>query len=530
MEQSFSPEDIELLAQMQEDPFIFLEAAFGLIPQPILPEYADEYNRIISLSFDEWEAGKKQIRAFWFKGTFIKGKHLTWQQTLVVLCVKKAINKHASQKISIVSGHGTGKSNIISELILWFLFCFENAQVPCTAPTSDQMYDVLWKELDMLITRLDERFKPYFQWESSHIRMKEMPNTWFARAKTASKENPEALAGVHADHVLMVVDEASGVHEQIFNTAEGALTNDNILVILISNGTRAMGFFYDTHHKDSHNWQNLSLSSEESPIVAPDYVSRMEERHGRGTAEFKIRVSGGFPDEDAIDDTGYVPLYGEKDINWLKTGDYTFPNISDKILGVDPSGEGEDETVWVLRDHLTAKKVASEKKSTPKGIAMKTMTLMALYGVHPSDVVVDSFGVGADVAKEIALASKGRMDVTTVNVGETADYELDQELYLNKRAEAFYKSREWCRQGGQLVYDSHWEEEAKSIRFRRNMKGKIQIMPKLDMKKKYGFASPNIMDAFMLTFLRDIAMKQTREEKEMAEADRQSGFDKHSVW
>lgn len=85
---------------------------------------------------------------------------------------------------------------------------------------------------------------------------------------------------------------------------------------------------------------------------------------------------------------------------------------------LDPSGEGSDESIWVVRDNFKAKIVAKEKKSDPKSIAQKTITLMTFYGVPPEEVWIDNFGEGANVAKEIALASGQR--VNSLNVNEEA--------------------------------------------------------------------------------------------------------------
>ena len=107
------------------------------------------------------------------------------------------------------------------------------------------MYDVLWKELVKWLKLMPEQIQGLYEWSNTYIRVKERPETWFARAKTARKEAPEALAGVHGDYVMFVIDEASGVPEEIFNTAEGALTSSDILVIMISNPTRLIGYFYE---------------------------------------------------------------------------------------------------------------------------------------------------------------------------------------------------------------------------------------------------------------------------------------------
>jgi hypothetical protein len=100
-----------------------------------------------------------------------------------------------------------------------------------------------------------------FDWTAGYIRVKENPETWFARARTARKEAPEAIAGVHGDYVMIAVDEASGVPEEIFKSAEGSLTGANVLVLLIGNGTRNEGYFYDTHHAFAYMWQTASFDS-----------------------------------------------------------------------------------------------------------------------------------------------------------------------------------------------------------------------------------------------------------------------------
>lgn len=515
---SNKPVDTEELAvylALRASSLYFVEIMWKLRPQPIKKEKEVEFNAMISLKGEYWEGAKLLIKADWFE-PFVRGKHITWQQHLILLSVDKAMRGDASQKISIASGHGIGKSGCMSWIILWFLFCYDESQVPCTAPTADQIYDVLWKELNLWINKMPDGIKQKYEWQTGYIRMAESPETWFARAKTASKENSEALAGVHAEYVLTVADEASGVPEQIFNTAEGAWTSGNILVILISNPTRINGYFYDTHHKLAKDWQNMQFSSIDSPIVDSGYEADIAQRHGRDSTEYGIRVLGKFPREDSMDDSGYVSLLSEKNINTQPDfgDDIQFKSVS--VLGVDPAGDGDDKTSWVIRDQFKARKLHEEAKSTAKSIAERTLFFIEKYDLAPRNVVVDAFGVGADVGKEIAIASKGKISVTTVNTGDLSEDETEQELYLNQRAEAFYKAKQWLQSGGELVENKNLQEELLSIKYKRNLKGKIQIMPKLDMKKKYGNKSPNDADAFSLTFLRTISKfsKEQREAKE----------------
>lgn len=513
---------------MQKSSLYFVRLVWKLKPQPLKAEYRALFDNGLKQKGKEWDKFCATVKPDWF-GEYVNGEHITWQQALILFGVDKAIRGECSARISIVSGHGIGKSAVLSYLILWFLFVHPDAQVACTSPGKEQMYDVLWKELKKWIDRMDAGVAQMYEWESSHVRMKESPQTWFARAKTASKENTEALAGVHADWVLIAVDEASGVDEAIFETMEGALTSGNILVFLVSNGTRANGYFFDTHNRDASRWQNYSFSSIDSPRVDQKYVDSIVEKYGADSVQYAVRVLGLFPKEDGMDDSGYVPLVQDKNIGvQFDFGTLTnFP--SNAILGVDPAGDGDDKTSWVIRDNFKAKKIYEEAKSTAKSIAERTLTIMTEYGLKPRNVVVDAFGVGADVGKEIAVASRGQVNVTTVNTGDKCELERDQDVYLNKRAECFWKAKQWLQAGGEIVDNANFKEELKGIRYKRNLSGLIQIMPKLDMRKKYGLKSPNDADAFSLTFLRSIPQQTDEYFARAQEAHDNEDFNPFSV-
>ena len=119
-------------------------------------------------------------------------------------------------------------------------------------------------------------------------------------------------------------------------------------------------------------------------------------------------------------------------------------------------------TAWIVRDALGAKIVAREVKSDSKSIAMRTLTIMTEYSIDASDVTVDNFGTGANVAQELALMG---YRVASVNVGDSTD----DKRFINLRAEWFWKLREWVKAGGILSVNSEWEELLK-IKYKRNLK------------------------------------------------------------
>lgn len=527
---TITDEEVLKYKRMQRSVRYFIKQTWGLVPQPIKEEYRVRFTMGLYAKGKDWDVFCKMVKPYWFE-PFKDGYHLTWQQSLVLYGIDKAIRGDVSFRISIVSGHGIGKSMILSLIILWFLFVHPESQVACTSPGAEQMFDVLWKELKKWIDRMPKEMGALYEWQSTHIRIREAAETWFARAKTASKENTEALAGVHADWVMIAVDEASGVEEPIFETMEGALTSGNILVFLISNGTRANGYFYDTHHKDAERWQNYAFSSVDSPRVDQKYVDSIIAKYGDDSVQYAIRVKGEFPDEGVMDDKGFVSLFNEADLKFVPF-DHEWKPVGRVMGALDPSGEGQDKSAWAVKDRMRAGIVADELVSSAASMAIKSLTVCTKYDVDPLDFVIDAFGAGHAVAQEIALATavtKRPWRVTPINTGETCDSPDEKMLYVNVRAMCFYKMYLWVRAGGQFMDSPRLKDELLSIRFKRTPNGRIQIMSKIEMKK-FGYASPNMADALSMLFLKpDGDRRLPYQEQLYQQQKKESEFDPHET-
>jgi hypothetical protein len=173
-------------------------------------------------------------------------------------------------------------------------------------------------------------------------------------------------------------------------------------------------------------------------------------------------------------------------------------------MGIDPAGEGKDKAVWVVRDNFKAKIVASESISTEKSIAEKTAILMDKLNIPARDVFMGTFGQGTEAVQQLALEGH---KINPINEGDKAE---DDMLYANIRAETNVRMRDWLRQGGELVESRGWSE-LKTVKYRRNHKGKIVIMSKVEMQKE-SIASPNNSDALALTFVtKDKAAKKRQD-------------------
>ena len=105
--------DIQQYKKFQQDPLSFIETAWGLKPQEVKDEFKEEVGIFITNGL--WN----RIRKEHFK-PFHQG-NLTWQQWILFETVKRGLIGQAPKKISVVSGHGIGKSSSLSMLIIWYL-------------------------------------------------------------------------------------------------------------------------------------------------------------------------------------------------------------------------------------------------------------------------------------------------------------------------------------------------------------------------------------------------------------------------
>lgn len=128
----------------------------------------------------------------------------------------------ANPKVSIKSGQGVGKTGLEAAVFLWFITCFPYPRIVATAPTKQQLHDVLWSEISKWMSK-SELLSMLLKWTKTYVYMVGNEKRWFGVARTATK--PENMQGFHEDNMLFIVDEASGVAEQVTTDLESALTD-----------------------------------------------------------------------------------------------------------------------------------------------------------------------------------------------------------------------------------------------------------------------------------------------------------------
>lgn len=401
------------------------------------------------------------------------------------------------RRVSIRSGHGTGKSTFMAWCVLWFLACYFPAKVPATAPTSHQLEDVLWSEIAKWHRTMAIKFPALadqFEWSSGAFRMKSAPNESFSVARTSRPERPEALQGFHSEHILFLIDEASGVSDNVFEVAEGALSTDGAFVVMAANPTRQSGYFFDSHHKMRSAWAALHWNGEDSPMVSRQYIENMAKKYGRHSPVFKVRVLGEFV--GAADGVISLELCES-----AKIRDVDVNESAPIIWGLDVARFGDDSSALAKRkgNHQLEPVVEWWGKDTMQTVGIvKAEFDKAKPHLKPVVINVDVIGIGAGVVdrlKELGLPVVG------VNVAESESANHRNDLQFNRlRDELWWRSREWLEaKDCKLADDDETIGELTTPTYSILSNGRIQVERKDDMKKR-GVKSPNRADAWNLTF------------------------------
>jgi hypothetical protein len=399
------------------------------------------------------------------------------------------------RKISIRSGHGVGKSTTASWAMLWFLLTRYPVKVVVTAPTSAQLYDALFAELKRWVKELPQPIQDLLDVKQERIELKASATEAFISARTSRAEQPEALQGVHSDNVMLVADEASGVPEAVFEAAAGSMSGHNALTILLGNPVRSSGFFFDTHNRLKDEWWTKRVSCIDSARVSKEYVDDMKSRYGEESNAFRIRVLGEFPKSD--DDT-IIPMDLLESAKHRDTRAYEDAPI---IWGLDVARFGSDSSVLCKRQSNV---VHTLERWRNLDLMQLTGAVVAQYEAcdhknRPTEILVDSIGLGAGVVdrlRELKLPARG------INVSESPAM---GGTYLNLRAELWHKAKAWLeKRDCKIPNNEDLIGELATVRYTFTSNGKIKIESKDDIRRR-GLKSPDMADAFVLTFAADAA-------------------------
>lgn len=398
-------------------------------------------------------------------------------------------------RIAVKSGHGVGKSTELSIIILLGLVTHHPIKIPCTAPSAHQLEDVLWAELAQWHRRLHPWLRKLFNFKQGKVEAAWAPNESFAVARTARREQPEAFQGFHAKHLWFVADEASGVDDLVFEVASGAMSTPGAKTFLRGNPTRTSGYFYDCFHPTAgmKPWRTSTVSCFDVAGVSwadPGYPAEVAGRYGEDSNVYRVRVLGEFPRQD--DDT-VIPL----DLIDAAVARDVEPIEGPVVWGVDVARFGSDRTAVAKR--MLNSLVEPVVSWAQVDLMQTTGRIVAMYEetrayMRPKEICVDAIGIGAGVADR--LREEG-LPAKAVQVSEKPGI---MERYLRERDELWFRAREWFdSREVTMPEDAVLQNELATVRYSFSSSGKLRVETKDEMRKR-GLRSPDLADAFILTF------------------------------
>jgi phage terminase large subunit len=437
----------------------------------------------------------------WFSEEILKTP--LWQKEREILLAIKN-----NKEVSVRSCNAAGKSYTAARVVHWWLLGNRDSIVITTAPTGRQVREVLWREIKDAVAN-----KPIYPSNSILETKINIDNKWFALG--ISTDQPDQFQGFHSSNLLVIVDEASGVDDLIFEAIDGLKPAK---ILLIGNPLRNTGRFansfkeariskiqisafdtpnliasgFDSFEKFQELWSREGVAGflNKNKIVIPglitlDDVVKFAQRYGTESDVFRVRVLGEFPKAEA---ESFISI---DEINSAMNRDVQVMPQWEKKMGVDIARYGDDRTVFVIRQ--------MEKVLRKEVYVNQDLMIIAGYiikvakeeNIMPENIFIDAIGMGAGVVDR--LREQG-WNVNAINTSLPAD---DREHYANLRAELAGYVKEWL-QSGQLPKDDDFFEAA-NIKYKFTSKGQLQLESKEEMKKR-GLPSPDVFDALALTF------------------------------
>ena len=390
--------------------------------------------------------------------------------------------------IAVRSGHGPGKTALSAWINHWFISTRPHPQSVTTANTRTQLETKTWRELAVWWKRSVHRH--WFNWTFTKFYNVAHPETWFAAGIPWTREKAEAFAGTHEKHVLYIFDEASLIPDEIWETAQGAMTTPGVMWFVFGNPTRNTGRFKECWGKFRHRWKGFQVDSRTAKMTNKAELEQWIEDYGEDSDFVRVRVTGDFPRASSLQfiPEDLIKLAFERHVSVDPAAFRDAPII----LGVDVAREGDDQTVIAARQGIYVHPQI-QKFRIPDLMRVASLVAEAIRKWTPAATCIDAIGLGAGVVDRLRQLG---YSIVSVKASETA---IDDRKYTNRRAELWAGYKTWLEEGGCLPEDDELRQDSIGIEYGYDAKERLVMEKKPDMKRR-GLASPDIAEAILQTF------------------------------
>lgn len=368
-----------------------------------------------------------------------------------------------------------------------------------------QVEEILWKEIRSYCFQS----KIPIGVEPLNVQLKFNDNLF---ALGISTNETGRMQGFHSPHLLVVLDEASGISAEIWDTVE-ALHPERVLAI--GNPLEASGRFYDCFQ--SSQWNKITISCEEAVVwqeangnvpglVTRDWIEDQKINYGTQSPWYKIHVLGEFPVEGEktlisrkwVEDARKRVNNGKVD----HLGNETAEDVEDedeRVVAADiATRHGENKTVVGYRYGHTILQLTGYSRISLHETSNKLAVLYNKKNTQPP--VIDGDGVGEGMDEILDNISLPHITFH----GGTASKAMDDQKFKNLRAQFYWiVARKFEK--GLYSLASLPEEEYETLKNQlcaihtkdRDPMGRFRIESKEDMQAR-GIKSPDHADCFVM--------------------------------
>ena len=402
----------------------------------------------------------------------------------------------STQRMAEKACKGPGKSALLAWLAWNFMATRPHPKIACMSISATNLADNLWTELAKWQQR-SPYLKQTFTWTKTRIFCNDHPETWWASARAwsqaaDSQQQADTLAGLHADYVLILMDEVGGYPDSVLVAAEAALsTGKECKIVMAGNPTHLSGPLYRASTVDRAMWHVNEITGDpddpnRSPRISIQWAREQIAKWGRDNPWVMVNVFGQFPP------SSLNSLLGIEDVNRAMQRHYkiTDYNFAAKVIGVDVARQGDDATVMFPRQGLVAFPPVMLRNADSQQISGRLAQAEDKFRADATFVdATGGWGWGAiDAHRQL-----GRDPQPVQFSGKPI-----KPSYFNKRTEMWMEMADWIKAGGALpnLPDLVAELTIPTYCFKGD---KLLLEDKEQIKERLG-RSPDYADALALTF------------------------------
>ena len=427
----------------------------------------------------------------------VLGKHLWSKQREIA----QSVVDHSHT--AVVSCNGAGKSGLAGMLAVWWIATHDPYDVAliCSAPTYVQIARVLFREIQDNFKLANARGfdLPGYITQGQEWKLDDGTVIAFGR-RPADKDIVSAFQGIHRRYVMVILDEAGGIPEDLYTATEAVTNTKDARVLAIGNPDNR-GTTFHKIFKDDPTWNKLKISAYDTPnftdeknevpaellplLIQREWVEKQKISWGEESSRFRSKILAEFPDE--TDDTFFTQGNIDKGIDTEIVEDME----QRAVLGVDVARFGADDSVCYINRNGRVRLLETWSKATAIETANRIHRMAVDNGV--SEVRIDGAGLGGPIVDLVANLSDNKYIVISM-LGSAAS--PDKTRWLNARACNFDNLKIQLA-AGTLDIDPDDErllDEILMIQYKFTSKGAVQIESKDDMRSR-GVKSPDFLDS-----------------------------------